>query len=240
MKFLKTSLLAAVSFFSLASIAQTADEIVNKHIEAVGGREKLSQIKSVVLQSSMDVMGNSAPMTVTILNGKGYKSEVDFNGQKIVQAFTDKGGWSINPMTGATDAQPMPADQFSAGKSQINVGGPLFDYAARGSKIELAGKEKVGDVDAFKLQLTSADNKVSTYYIDPTTYYLVKTVMTLNMGGQEGEVSVTFSDYRKTDVGYVLPYAISTTLSQGFTMDATVNKVDINTEVDPKIFEMPQ
>ena len=52
----------------------------------------------------MEVMGNQAPVVEQLLEGKGFKSEIDFNGSKIIQCYTDKGGWSVNPMAGATDA----------------------------------------------------------------------------------------------------------------------------------------
>src|SRR3978361_297906 len=101
MKKIIFSVFAVTTLLSAARLqAQTADEIVNKYIEAIGGKDKIKQVNSVYLEGSVQVMGNESPTTVTILNGKGYKSESDFNGQKIVQCFTDKGGWSINPMGG--------------------------------------------------------------------------------------------------------------------------------------------
>ena len=240
MKSLKLSLLFLFTVLSFITKAQTADEIINKHIDAIGGKDKINTIKSVQIESVMTVMGNDAPMTTTILNGKGYRNELDFNGTKIIQVVTDKGGWMVNPMMGASDPTAIPDDQFKASKEQIFVGGPLLNYAANGNTVELKGKEKVGTVDAYKVVMTSADKLTTTYYFDPTTYYLLKVVRVINMGGNEGETSAVFSDYRKTDFGYVVPYASETTLPQGFTMTASVKKVDLNKDVDPKIFDMPK
>src|SRR5438270_8364743 len=210
MKALKTGLLIVSSVFCLMAKSQTADEIINKHVDAIGGKEKVNNIKSIQIESLMSVMGNDAPSTTTILNGKGFKNEVDFNGQKIIQVVTEKGGWMINPMMGASDPQPMTADMLKGASSQIWIAGPLVDYAAKGNTVELKGTEKVGNVDAYKLVLTSPEKSTSTYYFDPSTYYLLKAVRTVNMNGQEGETSSTFSDYRKTDYGYTLPYSIET------------------------------
>jgi hypothetical protein len=220
--------------------AQTADEIINKHIDAIGGKDKVNSVKSIYLESTLEVMGNEAPSTTYIISGKGYKSETDFNGQKIISCVTDKGGWTLNPMMGQTAPEALPEDQAKAGQSQLQIGGPLFDYASKGSKVELQGKEDVNGVSAHKIKLTTKDSVVSTYYIDPNTYYIIKAISKTNAGGQEGETTVVFSDYQKTDVGFVFPMAQEITLPQGFTLTIKHKKIEVNKEIDPKIFEMPK
>lgn len=240
MKNLKNTLVLLLAGCSLATAhAQSADEIVNKHLTALGGKEKIKAIKSIYMEGSVNVMGNDAPLTITLLDGKGYRSEVEFNGQKIVQAYTDKGGWMINPMMGAADAQPIPKEQYEMAKEQIYAGGPLLDYATKGSKVELVGRENVNNVNAYKVKLTTADGTNTTFLIDPATYYITKVVKEANMGGQTAELAVSFSNYKKTDFGYTMPYTYETTLPQGFSMTSTISKVEINKQVDPKVFEMP-
>ena len=57
--------------------------------------------------------------------------------------------------------------------------------------------------------------------------------------GQTVEVVTTFSDPKKTDFGIVLPYSRAIDLG-GFALSSKVNKVEINKEIDPKIFEQPK
>src|SRR5215472_1556238 len=84
-----------------AAPAPTADEVIQKYLAAVGGKDAISQVKSISTESSVQVMGNEAPSTTVIVDGVGYKSETEFNGMKIVTCYNDKGGWSVNPMAGA-------------------------------------------------------------------------------------------------------------------------------------------
>ncbi len=235
MKITNYLLPAMIALFSLSFVqAQSVDEIINKHIEAIGGKEKLSQVKSVYTENSVEVMGNQAPVTEYMLEGKGYKNETDFNGSKIIQCVTDKSGWLINPMAGATDAQPMPEELYKAAKDQIYIGGALKDYAAKGYKVELNGNENGN----HKIKVTNGSNE-STYFIDASTFYLTKTVVKGEMMGQPVDVTTTYSDYKKTDFGIVLSYAKTIDLG-AFSLSSKVNKVEVNKEIDPKIFEMPK
>src|SRR6202035_2358537 len=132
MKTLKTGTFLLLAILRIAAVqAQTVDEIVTKYVDALGGKTIVSSIKTIYVESSIAIMGNDAPCTTYILNGKGYKNELDFNGTKIVQCITDKGGWAINPMAGSADATAIPDEQVKASQSQLQVGGPLFDYATK-------------------------------------------------------------------------------------------------------------
>ena len=239
MKSLRVVLLSAGVLLTAGHLfAQTADEIVNKHIEALGGKAKLSAIKTIYTEYDMEVMNNTASGISYLVNGKGYRNEIDFGGQKIIQCVTDKGGWGINPMMGQTSAEAMPEDQVKNSQAQLTVGGPLMDYASKGSTLELQGRDSVNGVSAYKLKLKSKEGAETTMWIDPASYYILKSTNKANIGGQDVETSAVFSNYKKTDYGYVMPTNTELTLPQGFSLNITNKKVEINKEIDPKLFEM--
>jgi hypothetical protein len=241
MRNLKFYLLSIVTAFAAFTAgAQTADDIISKSINAVGGKDVISKLNSIYIESTMSVMGNDAPNNITILNGKGYRSETEFNGQKIITAVTDKGGWAINPMAGSNDATALPADQLKTYKDQLYVGGALINnYAANGYKAELQGQEKVGAVSAYKIKLTGKDSTETIYYVDATTYYPIKVVRHGNAMGQDVDIVTTMSNYKKTDMGFVAPYSVDIDFGGQFQLSSTIKKIDINKPVDPKIFDMP-
>lgn len=239
MKTLKTATFLALASFSILSLkAQTVDEIVTKYVNALGGKSIIGSIKTVYVESSIGIMGKDAPCTTYIINGKGYKNELDFSGTKIVQCITDKGGWAINPMAGSADATAIPEEQVKASQSQLQVGGPLYDYAVKGNKAELIGKDTSDGSMAYKVRL-KMDGVEITYYIDATTYYISRAISKFSVNGQDIESTATFSDYRKTDFGYTMAFVQKVALPQ-FTLEITNKKVEVNKVIDPAIFEMPK
>lgn len=238
MKTLKTGTFLLLTSFSIIAVqAQTTDQIVTKYIDALGGKNILSSIKTIYVESAIGILGNEAPCTTYILNGKGYKNELNFNGTKIVQCITDKGGWAINPMAGSSTPTAIPEDQVKASQSQLEVGGPLYDYAAKGNKVELIGKDTSGGTTAYKLKMSSGGVEI-TYYIDATSYYINKAVSKFSVNGQDVESTASFSDYRKTDFGYTIAFVQKVELPQ-ITLNITNKKVEVNKEIDPAIFVMP-
>jgi len=228
------------SVFVLAAVlactnihAQSADDIVNKYVVAIGGKSAVENVKTLYIESDVDFQGNPVPSTTWIISGKGYKSELEFGGAKMQQCITDKGGWMTTP--GSTTAQAMPEEQMKTMKGQINVGGPLYDYASKGNKIELIGQD-TGD---YKVKLTTPSAVSVTFFINKKTYLIDKTVSNANIQGQDMETTVTFSDYRKLDGGYLMNFYQEVTLPM-YNLKITHKKVEVNKPIDPSIFEIPK
>ena len=113
---------------------------------------------------------------------------------------------------------------------------PLVNYAAKGNKVELLGKEG----NDYKLKVTSPDSTISTVYIDGTTYLMTKMVTSAAFMGQTMDVTTSFSNYKKGDLDLVFPYAMEISYGGQFSITTTVNKLEVNKTIDPAIFEMPK
>ena len=109
---------------------------------------------------------------------------------------------------------------------------------------EIVGKHlaAVGgkDADTYKLKLTSKENLETVFVIDSTTYLLKSVITKSKMQGQDVNITTTLSDYRKTDVGFLVPYAVNVDLGGQFSLSIAVKKVELNKTIDPSIFSMPK
>ncbi len=233
--------LSLVSLFFMAStFAQSADDVIGNYVKAIGGQKLLSKITSLYMESTMDVQGMEGMTRTTILNGKGMLQETDIMGSVSSTCYTDKGGWSINPMAGISSPEPMPESQYESGKFQIFIGGPFVKGASEGYQFEMTGRESVGGKSAYVIKMTLPDGTASTYLFDPDTYYMIRSTMEIDAQGQVMELEVNYSDYRKTEAGHMMPFSVDINVNDQFTLNTVVQKVEMNKDVDPAIFAMPE
>jgi len=102
----------------------------------------------------------------------------------MVQVVSDKSGWSIIPFGGSPDPTVITDEQFKASADQVYAADPLTNYAVNGAKVELLGQEKVNNVNAFKIKYTNKFGIETSYYLDPTSYYIIESVKQGEMMGQ--------------------------------------------------------
>ena len=231
-----TFLVAAIAFVtSVSAYAQTVDEIVDKHVTAMGGLDKLKGVTSLVTERSLSVQGMEIPTKTTILVGKAMRTESSVMGNSMIQVVDGTTGWMIRPamMQGTGEPEEMPADQLKQQMGQLDPFGALVNYKDKGNKVELVGKEKVDKADAYHLKVTTKDGQVMDEYIDATTNLVSKVKTTMN--GQEGEIS--FSDYKAVDG---IPFANTLDISspQG-ALTMVTTKITVNPKVDETIFKKP-
>jgi hypothetical protein len=240
---MKTIRLISLSIlaFSLAGnlLSQTANEIISKYIQVIGGKDRLSKITSVYTESTIEAMGAQGIIKSTTLNGKGMRTDIEIGGFNIISCYTEKEGWSINTMIGNSSAEIMPPAQYNLGKDQIIIGGPFINYAEKGYKVELLGTDTVANVNSYKIKFTSPDSILSIYFFDTKTFYLVKAVSQTVAVGQIVESITNYSDFRQTD-GYTIPYLTELLAGGQFANEIKVTKVELNKPVDELIFKKPE
>ncbi|MBO0950939.1 outer membrane lipoprotein-sorting protein [Fibrella forsythiae] len=236
---MKTNKLLAATlaaFVTFGAYAQTVDELVDKHVAALGGMDKLSAVKSVVTDRSLSVQGMEIPSVTTVMVGKAMRSESTVMGNSMVQVVNGSTGWMIRPamMGGTGDPEDMDANTLKQSMSQLYPFGSLVNYKDNGTKVELVGKEQVDKKDVYHLKVTPKDGSTIDQYLDATTY-LVSKIKT-SMNGQEGEI--LFSDYKEVN-GVKFPNTMEIVGGQMGSISFNTNKVVVNGPVDEAIFKKP-
>ena len=222
-------LLAAMSF------AQTADEIVAKHITAIGGVDNWKKVNNMRQEATLSVQGMDIPVVITAVHNKATKQEYTVMGMTGYSIITSEGGWNFNPMQGQTKPEPITQDELKYGKDNLDLQGDFVDYKAKGHTIQLMDKEDIEGVECFKIKLSRKSGNESIFFFDPKTYYIVRTSSKMSANGQEVESVVNMSNYQKLPEGIVIAYTIESTAVPA---PITVTKVIVNGKIDEAVFKV--
>ena len=235
MKANKLVLAVSACFMSMAAYAQTVDEIVDKHVAALGGLEKINAVNTMVLDRSLAINGMDVPNKTILVVGKSVRNESTAMGNTMVQVVDGGKGWMIRPVQfgGTGEPEDLPADQLKQQMSTLDPFGGLVNYKDKGNTVELVGKEKLDKKDVYHLKVTSKEGQVMDEFLDANTYLVSKVKVSMN--GQDG--SVDFSDYKDVS-GVKIPHSMDIANSQ-MSMSFITNKVTINGKVDDAVFKRP-
>jgi outer membrane lipoprotein-sorting protein len=239
-------LLAALTLSSAPALAQTADEIIEKHLAATGGRAAMAKLTSRVAKGTLALTTPVGELkgTVEVYNKQPNRQrtlvKIDasaFGGTEIVndQRFDGTTGYVIDSFQGNRD---ITGEQLEAMKNG-SFPNPLLTYKENGTTATLGNREKVGTVDVYVIQLTPKSGPPVKLFVDAESFMLVRTAITINvpqLGGPIEQVS-DFSDFRDVD-GIKVPYATKTS-NPVQTITAIVTEVKQNVEIDDSSFVKP-
>jgi outer membrane lipoprotein-sorting protein len=233
-------LFLAASFTNV--FALTVDEVIEKNIEAKGGREKLEAVKSMKTTGKMFTIGGmEAPFTMYNKRPDNYRFEATIQGMSMVQAYDGETAWSIMPWGGSTEPQKIPNMQAQSTKQQADMDGFLLNYKERGYKVELVGKEDMEGTEVYHLKLSNLgmlEGMTIDIYLDAEYFIEIKQTMKGSYEGQTFEVNTYMGDYKEVE-GMMMAHSIDVKMG-GKTVSTLVSeKIEINTEIDDSIFTMP-
>jgi hypothetical protein len=150
------------------------------------------------------------PFVMQLRRPRKLRFELQFNGQTAVQVFDGTNGWKLRPFLGRRVVEPYSADEMKTTSMQADLDGPLVDYAAKGTQIELAGMEQVEGRGTYKLKLTLKGGEAMHVWIDTQTFLEVKMEgQPRRLDGVDHPVEVYLRDYRPVS-GLQVPFLLET------------------------------
>ena len=230
------ALLVAISTVS----AQSADDVIDKYIAAIGGKENWKKVTSIISEGSMMVQGTDVVLVSTTVHNVGIRQDISVMGMTGYQIITPTAGWAYLPFHGHTSVQELPEEAVKQSADQCDLQGALMDYKSKGHKVEYGGKEEIEGKTMHKLNITHKNGKQETYFIEAENWYLVKVQSKQVVNGLESESVILFSNYQKLPEGIVLPMAINLPVAPGLSADLIVKKVEVNKPVADSTFKPAQ
>lgn len=214
----------------------TPEQILQRYVEAVGGRAAISKIQTFAMKGMREASQNrNWPFEVTLKGADKFSTVSNIPQQGVVTQAIDSGqGWIRNPRgtRAITPAELASLQNTMFLYAPIKVKEPLAALAAN-------GRSKVGGRDAWVLRATAADGIITRYFFDVETGLLLRqTNLTPTLLTPIPE-QIDFEDYR--DVGGVkLPFIMRVSeIDTFFSSTRKFTEIKPNVPVDDAQFMMP-
>ena len=254
----------------------SATQIVDKNVAARGGLQAWRAVQTLSLEGKMGAGGNQRaslavpgpaganakgmitphrpveeaqlPFLMELKRGRKMRFELQFAGKTAIQVYDGTNGWKLRPFLNRTEVESYTADELKKASMQSDLDGLLVDYAAKGSRIDLEGAEKVEGRDTYKLKVTEKTGQAVHVWVDAETFLETKVEgQPRRLDGTDHPVELYYRDYRTVD-GLQIPFVSETrVLPVGRTAlglrdtpvpteKIVIDKVVVNPKLEEKLF----
>jgi len=220
-----------------APATASADQILDKYIQASGGRAAWQKLHSRVSKGTVDVPAASASGTLEVLEKAPDRVliTVTIAGAVFTQGFDGSVGWSNDPQNGLRE---QTGSELAETRRDADFYHAL-DFRKLYPKVSVAGTEKIGDKSAYVIEATPAEGGDSDkVFFDAQTGLLLRAVTQHhNPDGTIEPFQEDFEDYRTQD-DVTIPFTIHQTNPQmSFTIK--IDEVRHNVELNDAEFRKP-
>jgi hypothetical protein len=246
----------------------SAEAIVEKNVSARGGLAAWRAVQTLEMTGKMDAGGNDRrtlptpvpgskrgrnmppprpaeqaqlPFVMDLRRPRQMRVEIVFKGETAVQVYDGSKGWKLRPFLNRHEVEPYTADELRFASAQSDLDGPLVDFAAKGSKVELEGTDQVEGRSVYKLKVTDKGGNVRRVWIDPESFLETKIEGSpRRLDGKYHPVAVYYRDYRSVN-GLMMPYLLETAV-EGVkdTEKIQIEKIVLNPKLGDDRFAMPR
>jgi hypothetical protein len=231
-----TIILLASALTAPASPADiTLDVLLERHVEALGGRDAIEGVRSIVSTGEIEMLSTGMKGTIRTVMLMPCLSlmEAKLGLFTVTQGFDGERIWMVGP----NGMLQIMRDDDSR-KNQITTCLlESFGYLSRmeGFSIEYSGTAEVDSMTCNVLSLTPDGGYSCKIFIDRSTWL---TAM-MEIEAMTGTVEQRFHDYRPSG-GIMIPFrTVTTQRAMGQSIEVRTLTVEINSPVDPAVFLPP-
>ncbi len=209
----------------------SVDNVIDKYVNAIGGREKINNIKDETVNMQGTIQGMNLKITVVRKFPNKYYFNLDLGAMQQIQKFDGKNA----VVSGMGQTKKLEGEQLEALKEQSEMY-PLLRYKDLGIKPELTGLSKVNGKEAYKIKLTYPNGNSSILYIDSSTGLKIREESSRKTPQGEFSTTVDYSDYKDWN-GIKYPGKIVQNIGPQ-TIEMNVTEVKINSGVKDDFFKV--
>lgn len=220
-------------------VSQTSEEIIQKMIEASGGKKALESIDDSTMTGTIELIQNGLTGEITVYKKEPGKMRIDLElmGMVITQAYDGSLAWWTNPQTGAVEE--MPETEAASMKRDTLPRDAIFNPKKYGISFEYKGKETLDGKDHYIIEQTYSDGFKLTLFVDCDTYLPTKSKGKLNSAMGEVEFEQLASDYKKVN-GLMVAHTVTTYVNGAESRIIVLKDIRYNTGLEDSLFKMEE
>jgi photosynthetic reaction center cytochrome c subunit len=214
----------------------SADDIINKYVEAIGGQAAIDKIKSRVMKGTLTTAsGVSGTYEVDqTAPDKGYESVVMERGT-IERAATGSTAWEKN----AQGVRQLSGQQSADLKLSMQLFRNL-KLREQYESVRFAGRDKIGERNAVVLAATAKDKGRERLYFDAESGLLLRRITVLQTSIGIIPEQTDFEDYAEVEgVKFPMTIRVSSVDAGNPYIVRKFTEIKLNVPLDDSRFNMP-
>lgn len=209
----------------------TAESVIDKYIEVIGGREKLNNIEDKIMILKGATEGMDINLTISQKAPNKLFQELDFTVGKQTTVFDGEKG----KVEGMGQVQMLEGEQLEELKYQAKINS-FLNYAKDGVLLELKGIENIKGKDAYRMILTASTGKKYTHYYDVETGYKIREVSEITTPQGSFTQSIDLEDYQEVD-GVKYPFKLVQKMGPR-SVELKVESIKVNSGIADSMFKV--
>ena len=220
----------------------SVDEIVERHIQAIGGRKKLDAIQSVISRGEYREGTFSIPDAFMARMRPYYKTICDPRKElgDVCEGY-DGSAWEWYKDPGVVLRTVGAA--AAAARHGTDLFDSLEDYKSRGTRVELVGSETFDGKPVYNLRVTLADGFEKHLLVDQQSFLIVgdRRAAPVHAFGEPVRSENRIGDYREVDGVLFAFFIVEVDINTRKELNRfTTQSLTTNANLPAQFFEPPQ
>ncbi len=198
----------------------TVADLIARHVQAIGGREKIASLKTLTKKGTY--VYNGLEFAMVAYHARDAKSREEIAGLShwatkprpgvtVVRAVDGQKAW-MSGHERAMEPTLLNHEETSDAVLVADFDGPLLDSAGGGDRIELVGRVTDEGEDLFQVRVTRASGAVEDVYVSSADYLIKRRDLTAKKaeggrGGFQKPLVIHYDDYRVVG-GVRIPFRV--------------------------------
>jgi hypothetical protein len=221
--------------------AQTGEELLAAHAEALGGVAALESVGTLrrsgtsrVETAFFDRIESRAELAVVV--GEKVYHRSDAGSFSTTSVWDGSRGWEVGP----EGFRELAGDELRLLKQSARPFRLAGVGLEEGTRVSREQDREVGGLDYHVVSIEAADGHRVTVLLHPETRLAIRAVQTTEVPGLgPSELVVSFFDYAEHD-GISLPGRVRTSIAGVFSAETVFTATELDPELDPGLFTPPR